>query len=218
MSHGQDNQITPGGSSPPLASTTWRVDVAGREIELPITPVKPDLAIALMMITDMGVSFGDHIGAELAKILRPLQPEIVVGAATLGIPVAIEVTRHLGLDQYIILQKSPKLHLTNALSRPLQSITSHGDQALRLDRAALPLLMRRRVVIVDDVIATGGSIAACIALARDAAAEVVGVGCVLTDGADWRARLGEDAGLVRSLAHVPQFRPTTLGVWEPIEE
>ncbi len=205
-------------NEPPRAQTSWTVDVAGYELTLPITPVSPDRAIALMMITDLGVSFGEHIGAALAERFRPLEPEIVIGTATLGIPVAIEVTRHLGLDRYIILQKSPKKHLADALTHSLSSVTSHGTQELRLDRAALPLLMHRRVVVVDDVIATGSSFMASLALARQASAEVVGLGAILTDGTAWRRKLGGDAAMVQALAHVPQFRNVGLGHWEPIVE
>ncbi len=62
-----------------------------------------------------------------------MKPDIVVGAATLGIPVAIEVSRALGLDDYVIVQKSPKLHLANALEQRISSITSKGEQRLLLD-------------------------------------------------------------------------------------
>ncbi|NHO31208.1 phosphoribosyltransferase family protein [Acetobacter fallax] len=205
-------------NEPLRAVTSWEVDVAGYPLSLPITPVSPDRAIALMMITDLGVSFGDHIGAALAERFRPLKPELVIGTATLGIPVAIEVTRHLGLDKYVILQKSPKKHLADALTYSLSSVTSHGTQELRLDKAALPMLMRRRVIVVDDVIATGSSLLASLVLARQASAEVVGLGAVLTDGEAWRSTLGKDAALVQALAHIPQFRNAGPGRWEPIAE
>lgn len=201
---------------PPPARTGWTVDVAGREITLPITPISEDRAIALMMITDLGVSFGEHVGEALAGRLRNLQPDIVVGPATLGIPVTIEVSRHLGLDQYVILQKSPKKHLADAFTHPLKSVTSNGNQALRLDRAALPLLMHRRVLLVDDVLASGSSVAASLNLVREAGGEVVGIGAVLTDGDVWRNTLGEDAALVTALAHVPQFRNIGPAQWTPI--
>ena len=48
------------------------------------------------MVIDMGVQFGERIGKALAAKLGPLKPDIVVGAATLGIPVVIEVSRALG--------------------------------------------------------------------------------------------------------------------------
>jgi adenine/guanine phosphoribosyltransferase-like PRPP-binding protein len=202
-------------NAPPFTGSTWPVDVAGFDLDLPIVAIKPDFAISLMMIIDLGVRFGAHVGEKLAEKLAPLKPEIVVGTATLGIPVAIEVTRALGLDHYVVLQKSPKLHLANALTQTIQSITSKGEQRLMLDPRAVPLLKGRRTVVVDDVAASGGSLRGAIALTRQAGAEIVGVGVVLSEAHDWRATLGEDAALVQSLAHIPQFEPDGEG-WKPI--
>ncbi|MFC7054115.1 phosphoribosyltransferase family protein [Hansschlegelia quercus] len=198
-----------------LTGQTWPVDVAGWRLDLPIVAIKPDFAISLMMVIDLGVRFGAHCGERLAERLAPLKPDVVVGAATLGIPVAIEVTRALGLDDYVILQKSPKIHLGDALVQTIQSITSAGEQRLLLDRQAMPLLEGRRVVVVDDVVASGGSLGGAIALCRRAGAEVVGAGVILTEAHDWEEALGADASLIRSLAHIPQFAPEG-GVWRPI--
>jgi adenine/guanine phosphoribosyltransferase-like PRPP-binding protein len=153
----------------------------------------------------MGVRFGERIGGALAQKLRPLKPDIVVGAATLGIPVVIEVSRALGLDDYVIAQKSPKIHLADALMQELESVTSAGKQRLMLDRRAVPLLAGRRVAIVDDVVATGSSLAATFALARAAGGQIVGAGVILTEGHDWKKKLGADASLVQGLGHIPQF-------------
>jgi len=195
----------------------FTVDVAGLPAALPIVPIKDDFAISLMMVIDMGVRFGEHVGGALAERLAPLSPDIVVGAATLGIPVAIEVTRALGLDRYVVVQKSPKIHLGDALVRTITSITSKGEQRLLLDRAAVPLLAGRRVVVVDDVVATGSSLKGTIDLVRDAGGDVVGVGVILTEAHEWKEKLGADAALVRALSHIPQFRPGAGG-WEPIAE
>ena len=179
-----------------LAPTHHVVEIAGVETRLPIVPLNDELAIALLMVIDMGVGFGARTGAALADAARPLSPDIVVGAATLGIPVAIEVSRALGLDDYVVLQKSPKIHLADALRESVNSVTSHGVQTLMLDRRAVPLLAGRRVFVVDDVVSTGSSLAAMLRLVRRAGAEVVGIGVILTEGHDWRKVLGTDAGLV----------------------
>jgi adenine/guanine phosphoribosyltransferase-like PRPP-binding protein len=184
---------------------TYIVDIAGEPVTLPIVPINDKLAISLLMVIDMGVRFGERIGKALAQKLGPLKPDIVVGAATLGIPVVIEVSRALGLDQYVIAQKSPKIHLGDALVEELQSVTSSGKQRLMLDRRAVPLLAKRRVVVVDDVVATGSSLAATFALARAAGAEIVGAGVILTEGHEWNKTLGADARLVQGLGHIPQF-------------
>jgi adenine/guanine phosphoribosyltransferase-like PRPP-binding protein len=84
-------------------------------------------------------------------------------------------------------------------------VTSGGKQRLMRDRRAVPLLAGRRVAVVDDVVATGSSLAATIALARAAGGQVVGAGAILTQGHDWKKTLGADAGLVQGLGHIPQF-------------
>jgi adenine/guanine phosphoribosyltransferase-like PRPP-binding protein len=184
---------------------TYDVDIAGEPVTLPIVAINQRLAISLLMVIDMGVRFGERIGKALAQKLEPLKPDIVVGAATLGIPVVIEVSRALGLDHYVIAQKSPKIHLADALVQDVQSVTTSGKQRLMLDRRAVPLLARRRVAVVDDVVATGSSLAATLALVRAADADVVGAGVILTEGHDWEKALGADARLVHSLGHIPQF-------------
>jgi adenine phosphoribosyltransferase len=189
-----------------LTPKTYAVSIAGEPVDLPLVPINDTLAISLLMVIDMGVRFGERIGQALARKMAALKPEIVVGTATLGIPVAIEVTRALGLDHYVILQKSPKIHLADALTQSLQSVTSTGAQRLMLDRRAVPLLKGRRVIVVDDVVATGSSLAAALKLARQAGAEVVGVGVILTEGHEWRALLGADEQLVAGLGHIPQFK------------
>ena len=184
---------------------TYTVDIAGEPVTFPIVPINPQLAISLLMVIDMGVRFGERIGKALAAELRPLRPDIIFGAATLGIPVVIEVSRALGLDQYVIAQKSPKIHLADALVQDVRSVTSSGNQRLMLDRRAVPLLAHRRVAVVDDVVATGSSLAATLALARSAGADIVGAGVILTEGHEWEKTLGADAQLVRGLGHIPQF-------------
>jgi adenine phosphoribosyltransferase len=188
-----------------LMPKTYTVDISGQPVELPIVAINDTLAISLLMVIDMGVKFGERIGRALAQRLAAAKPEIVVGTATLGIPVAIEVSRALGLDQYVICQKSPKIHLGDALIQQVNSVTSTGSQRLLLDRRAIPLLRGRRVVVVDDVVATGSSLAATLKLVRQAGADVVGVGVILTEGHEWREPLGADAKLVAGLGHIPQF-------------
>lgn len=186
-------------------------------MDLPLVPLTPDRAIALLMTIDMGINFMAHAGQALAGALRPLAPEVVVSTATLGIPVAIETSRALGIDRYIILQKSPKVHLIDALAQPVRSITSRGEQRLLLDRRHVPLLAGRRVAVVDDVVASGGTLRAALALVRAAGADVVGIGVILTEGWEWVTALGRDREQIRSLGHIPQFSRCPSG-WAPIPE
>jgi hypothetical protein len=51
--------------------------------------------------------------------------------------------------------------------------------------------------------------------------DIVGIGVILTEAKDWADVLGEDAKLIHSLAHIPQFTKAadqTDSKWEPISE
>jgi adenine phosphoribosyltransferase len=195
----------------------FTVSIGSQQVELPILPISGTKGISLLMTIDHGVRFLQRAGADLADLVRPAKPEIVASAATLGIPVAIEVSRALGLDDYLILQKTPKIHLEDALSAPLRSITTGGDQRLLLDLARRSAVNGRRVAFVDDVVSTGSSTVAALSLLRAAGAEIVVVGTLLTEGITWKAALGDDARLVQTLGRIPVFEAAEGGWLEQWE-
>ncbi len=192
-----------------------RVRLGSQELELPVVPVAPELAIALLVVPDHGVRFLARAGNDLAALVTEQAPQVVAGTATQGIPVAIELTRALGLDDYLVLQKTRKIHLADALTEPLRSITTAEQQTLMLDRARAAGLAGRRVVLVDDVISTGGSVLASLRLLRAAGADVVAIAALLAEDGGWRDALGPDAALVHTLGAVPLFAPSGDARWEP---
>ncbi len=193
---------------------TYRATVGSQTLELPLVPISDDLSIALLICVDHGVAFADTAGRELAAMLVDFEPEVVVSVATMGIPLAIEVTRHLGLDDYVILHKTPKTHLGDTFAEPVRSITTGAPQMLRLDPARVPAIRGRRVAVVDDVISTGASTLAALNLVRRVRADPVVIGALVTEGSGWRTALGPDTGSVRTLGAMPVFRPSDGGLVE----
>ncbi len=193
------------------ADRTYTTTVGSQEVELPLVPLNDELTIALLIMVDMGVSFAQTAGCELAELMRPAEPEIVVSVATMGIPLAIEASRALGLDDYVILHKTPKIHLGESWSESVFSITTDKPQRLRMDPARVDAVRAKRVAIVDDVVSTGASLSAALRLVRRMDAEPVVVGTLMTEGGAWRRALGEDADLVRSLGAMPLFHPDGAG-------
>ena len=185
---------------------TFRTRVGSQDIELPLVQVADDLSIALLICVDHGLSFSARAGRELADLIAPFEVEIVASVATMGIPLAIEVTRALGLDDYAILHKTPKIHLADAVAEPVKSITTARDQRLLFDRARIHAVKNKRVAVVDDVISTGGSSRAALNLIRQIGGDPVVFGALLTEGSAWKAALGEDATKVRALGSIPLFR------------
>jgi adenine/guanine phosphoribosyltransferase-like PRPP-binding protein len=194
-----------------VGERTYSVEIGSQRVDLPLESLNDQLALALLITVDMGVQFMSKAGEELAHILRPYNVEIVATVATMGIPVVVEVTRHLGLDQYVILHKTPKIHLADAVSEPVRSITTDAQQRLLFDRARIKDVEGRRVAIVDDVISTGASTGAALRLLRRVGANIVVIGTLVTEASVWRGSLGDDAQMVRALGSIPVFRPDGSG-------
>jgi adenine phosphoribosyltransferase len=194
-----------------VGERTFSVEIGTQHVELPIVSLSDQLALALLITVDMGVEFMFQAGAELADIIRPYEVDIVATVATMGIPLVVEVTRHLGLDQYIILHKTPKIHLADAVSEPVRSITTDAEQRLLFDRARIKDVKGKRVAIVDDVISTGASTGAALRLLRGVGADIVTIGTLVTEASLWRDALGPDAKMVRALGSIPVFRPDGSG-------
>jgi adenine/guanine phosphoribosyltransferase-like PRPP-binding protein len=194
-----------------VGERTYSVDIGTQRVDLPLVSLNEQLALALLITVDMGVDFMSRAGAELAEIIRPYDVDIVATVATMGIPVVVEVTRHLGLDQYVILHKTPKIHLADAVSESVRSITTDAEQRLLFDRARIKDVDGKRVAIVDDVISTGASTGTALRLLRGVGAEIVVIGTLVTEASIWRTSLGDDAQMVRALGSIPVFRPDGSG-------
>jgi adenine/guanine phosphoribosyltransferase-like PRPP-binding protein len=191
----------------------YHVAVGSQAIDLPIIPITDELAIALLVEWDHGVRFVEQAAAELAEQLKPYRVDLVVAVATMGIPLAIEVTKALGLNDYVILQKTPKLHLRDAITEPVKSITTGAQQRLLFDAAKVDFVRGKRVALVDDVISTGASMRAALNLLHRVGAEPVVIGTLLTEAATWRRELAEIVDLVHALGVIPVFRRDASGAF-----
>jgi adenine phosphoribosyltransferase len=194
-----------------IPAGTYHATVGSQEIDLPLIPISDDLAIALLITVDHGVRFVEKAATELAAELEPFELDLVVSVATMGIPLAIEVTRALGLDDYLILQKTPKLHLRDAISEPVKSITTGAQQRLLFDSARVEAVKGKRVGLVDDVISTGASMRAALNLLNRVGADPVAIGTLVTEAATWRRELADTVDIVHALGAMPVFRRDASG-------
>ena len=104
--------------------------------------------------------------ARLADIIRPHQPDLLAGIESRGFLVAAPLALELGLG-FIMLRKPRKLPgLTIGLNYALEYGTD------RIEMQADAVQKGQKVVILDDLLATGGTMAAGISLLRQSGAEV----------------------------------------------
>ena len=79
-------------------------------------------------------------------------------------------------------KRNMKVYLTNPLHVKVHSITTQREQELFLSGEDAARMKGKRILIVDDVISTGESLAALEELVREAGATVAGRMAVLAEG------------------------------------
>lgn len=102
----------------------------------------------------------------MAKAIRPYKPDILAGIESRGFLMAAPLALELGLG-FIMLRKRGKLPGERV---GLDYALEYGTD--RIEMQADAVSPGQRVVILDDLLATGGTMAAGIALLRLAGAEV----------------------------------------------
>lgn len=157
----------------------YHMRVAGLERDLPICPVNENLSIAGFVI------FGDQeLTVACAKELLAKVPkyDYLITAEAKGIPLAHEMARQAGDAKYILARKAPKLYMQDVFSVSVNSITTAKEQTLYLDGADAALMKGKKILLVDDVISTGESMAALEALVTKAGGEICGRATILAEG------------------------------------
>ncbi|HCA04538.1 MAG TPA: adenine phosphoribosyltransferase [Ruminococcaceae bacterium] len=157
---------------------TYHINIAGVERDLKLYPVNDNLSIAaFIMFGDVEVT--EKAAAELLKLCP--EHDVVVSAEAKGIPLGYEMARQ-GCREYVIARKSVKVYMRNCTEVTVNSITTANEQKLYLGDDEADYLNGKRVLIVDDVVSTGESLAALEKLMEKCGAEVVGKACVLAEG------------------------------------
>lgn len=109
----------------------------------------------------------------LAEAITPMQPEILVGIESRGFLTAAPLALKLGLG-FVMVRKSgklpgPTIQHTYALE--------YGEDTIEVQEGAVT--QGQRVVILDDLLATGGTMSASVELMQEIGADVRGCACII---------------------------------------
>ena len=176
----------------------YTMNVAGVKRDLPVCKVTDDLYIAGFVV------FGDQeLTVACAKALLEKAPayDYIITAEAKGIPLAHEMARQSGASKYFLARKAPKLYMTGVFESTVKSITTAKEQTLYLDGADAKLMEGKKILIVDDVISTGESLAALEVLVEKAGGIVCGRMAVLAEGD------AQDRADLIYLEKLPLFNP-----------
>lgn len=158
----------------------YNITVAGVQRSLPVVPISESLSIASFVI------FGDTeivepCARELAGRL-PADVDYLITAEAKSIPLIYEMAKVMNMPKYIIARKSVKGYMVNPIVTEVKSITTDKKQILCLDERDIKMMRGARIAIVDDVISTGGSIAAVEHLVQEAGGIIVARAAILAEG------------------------------------
>ena len=158
---------------------TYEMNVAGLKRDLPLCPVSDSLMIGAFVI------FGDvELTCACARELLKIAPEFdyMVAPEAKAIPLVHEMAKQSGRNEYFLVRKKKKAYMNGVFETVDRSITTEGEQKLYMDGTDAAKLRGKRVLILDDVISTGGSIAAVENLVEQAGGQVVGRMAILAEG------------------------------------
>ncbi|MBR2577113.1 MAG: adenine phosphoribosyltransferase [Firmicutes bacterium] len=177
---------------------TYPLTVAGIHRDLPLCSLNEDMKIAGFVI------FGDveltcACAGELLKLVDESEYDYMVAPEAKSIPLIHEMARQSGRNEYIILRKGKKAYMQHAFEAEDRSITTAGTQKLYMDGVDADKIRGKRVLLVDDVISTGGSIAAAEDLVTQAGATVAARLSILAEGK------AKDRTDIRFLEALPLF-------------
>lgn len=156
----------------------YTMKIAGLERKLEKFPVSDKTDIAAFII------FGDvELTIAGCKELLKKLPEfdVILTPEAKSIPIAYEMARQTG-KTYIIARKGMKVYMRNPLEVKVTSITTQHEQHLFLGESETALLKDKRVLIVDDVISTGESLAAVRELVKKAGGKEAAACAFLAEG------------------------------------
>ena len=175
----------------------YAVEIAGIKRELRLFEIKPGLKIAILNILG-DTELVQACAKELANKLKDTEYDVLVTAEAKSIPLAHALSVETK-KPYVILRKSYKLYMGDALKAETLSITTGQPQTLILDEKDRELMQGRKVVFVDDVISTGSTLQGMRMILNKAGASVAAEAAILTEGdrAQWMH--------IISLGHLPLF-------------
>jgi len=157
----------------------YRLKVAGIERDLVLCPISNELNIAAFIL------FGDvELTEKCAEALCKLAPEhdVMITAESKGIPLIHAMCRISGKNRYVLARKSVKLYMSDVVKCETQSITTSAKQTLYVNGDDAEFMKGKRVLIVDDVISTGGSLLSLENLVKQSGGEIVGKMTILAEG------------------------------------
>ena len=163
-----------------ISMLTYPMEIAGLKRELPLCKITDDLYIGAFICFG-AAELTVACARDLLKLVPAEEYDYLFTAEAKRIPLIHEMARQSGAEKYFIARKGAKAYMPDPLCVEDKSITTAGTQKLYLGRDDADLIRGKRILIIDDVISTGGSLLAMEALIKEAGGTVAGRIAVLAE-------------------------------------
>ncbi len=178
---------------------THPIQIGSEHRELQIVNVGEVSVALLNLLGDTALT--EAAADEMVKLL-PTDIDTLVTPEVKAVPLAHAISVRTGIP-YIVARKTEKPYMVDAVKKTVLSITTGKPQELVIDGADTAKIKDKRVVVIDDVVSTGGTLRGLSELLTEVGGTVVLTLAVFTEG-------DPHEGVV-ALGHIPLY-PKEMGV------
>lgn len=157
----------------------YKVNIAGREETLPILSLPSGINICFFNLHG-AQSLTEHCAKHIAPLVADC--EVLFTPESKALQLTHCVARILNQDYYAVARKTKKLYMQDGFEMEVKSITTGAPQHLYISKHDADLIKGKKVGIIDDVVSTGNSLAACERIVEMCGGTVYKKVCVLAEG------------------------------------
>ena len=164
----------------------YDIDLAGRIERLDIAAVTPTLHIAGLVLLG-NTNLTNHCAKALGDKIKHLDFEYIVCPEAKTLPLAQSLCTYLDETEFVVFRKGVKAYMNKPLITEVKSITTDDVQLMVVDGKDADKIRGKKVLILDDVVSTGGTFKAMEGILKELGCEVAGYAAVLKEGEDFNA-------------------------------
>ncbi len=164
--------------------TSFDLDLQGRIETLDVAKVTDGLHIAsFVLLGDTGLT--NYCAKILGDKIKDVDYDYIVCPEAKVLPLAQSVCTYLGDKDFVVFRKDEKAYMLNPIKTTVKSITTAKEQNMVVDGRDADKIRGKKVLLMDDVVSTGGTFKAMEVLLEKIGCTVVGYAAVLKESGDF---------------------------------
>lgn len=162
----------------------YDIDLNGRIERLPISAVTPTLHIAGFVLLG-NTNLTNYCAKILAEKIKDVDFDYIVCPEAKTLPLAQSICTYLEEKEFIVFRKGVKAYMVNPIVTEVKSITTANSQKMVVDGVDVEKIRGKKVLVLDDVVSTGGTFKAMEQVLNQIGCEISGYCTVLREGEDF---------------------------------